>query len=54
MSNTNMEFETWELLQKFLDEIEILEINYFSEIITAEQFIKEINYLKNFYQNEIH
>ncbi len=54
MSNTNMEYENWEMLEKMLDEINMLLISYHSENITAQQLIKEITILKNFYENEIH
>ena len=53
MSNS-MEYETWELLEKMLDEINMLLISYGSKKITAEQFITEVKYLKQFYENEIH
>ena len=49
-----MEFETWELLEKMLDEIDILLIHYNNKLITEAEFIKEVTYLKNFYENEIH
>lgn len=54
MSNTNMEYERGEFLEKLLDEINMLLISYHSENITAEQLIKEITILKNFYENEIY
>lgn len=54
MSNSNMEYERWEFLEKLLDEINMLLISYHSENITAEQLIKEITILKNFYENEIY
>ena len=41
-----MKYETWELLEKMLDEIEMLLLSYNSQRITAEEFITEVKYLK--------
>ena len=49
-----MEYETWELLEKMLDEIEMLLLFYNSQRITAEEFIQEMKYIKQFYENEVH
>lgn len=53
MSNS-MEYETWELLEKFIDEIDFLILSLEQKKITNEEFIKEIKNYKTFYENEIH
>jgi len=54
MRNTNMEFETWELLEKFLTEIDVLIESLEQKKITNEEFIQEIKNHKTFYENEIY
>ena len=49
-----MEFETWELLEKFLTEIDVLIESLEQKKITKEEFIQEIKNYKTFYENEIH
>ena len=51
--NTNMEYTKDEFLEKMLDEIEMLFLSLNSQRITETEFIQEIKYLTNFYQNEI-
>jgi len=51
--NTNMEYTKEEFLEKMLDEIEMLFLSLNSQRITETEFIQEIKYLKNFYENEI-
>lgn len=53
MSNS-MEYETWELLEKFLTEIDVLIESLEQKKITNEEFIQEIKNYKTFYENEIH
>lgn len=52
--NTNMEYTKEEFLEKMLDEIDMLLLSFNSQRITEIEFIQEITYLKNFYENEIH
>ena len=49
-----MEYETWELLEKFLIEIDVLVESLEQKKITNEEFIQEIKNYKTFYENEIH
>jgi hypothetical protein len=49
-----MEYETWELLEKFIDEIDTLILCLEKKLMTNEEFIQEIKNYKTFYENEIH
>jgi len=53
MSNS-MEYETWELLEKFITEIDVLIESLEKKKITNEEFIQEIKNYKTFYENEIY
>ena len=53
MSNS-MEYETWELLEKFITEIDVLIESLEQKKITNEEFIQEIKNYKTFYENEIY